>query len=235
MLIDRTWAVGWSRCKIIHPHSMHPQRLSAASYWLPQYDLRRLQSELADASVRLGRAAAPRRRFAFSGLAKAGDTAQKDVPSRVANTPVNGSLPDPSRASEQPNGGPSTLTVSSTFPGEVLCVDADGKDVNITGLEGATVRLEGCPSALYVSSLCSCTIRAGPISGACLVEGRLSIHRFLLSMVTCFHSAPFAHNRVSIVLSRSNKVPIRTGGPSDSDPQQHREQLCPACLQWSNH
>ncbi|RMZ52825.1 hypothetical protein APUTEX25_000944 [Auxenochlorella protothecoides] len=153
--------------------------LAEASYWLPQFDLRRLTAELTDMSGALEetlRASGPRRRFAFAPTPEpAGTVEQSATPAAQA---AEGEPPPPASAAAlqgatpaQPPHRPSTLHFnSSTLPsGSPLVVS--GEEVSLTGLRDQAIMLLGCPAALYIDDLERCSVTAGPVAGACLIEG----------------------------------------------------------------
>uniref|UniRef100_A0A1D2A971 C-CAP/cofactor C-like domain-containing protein n=1 Tax=Auxenochlorella protothecoides TaxID=3075 RepID=A0A1D2A971_AUXPR len=215
------------------------QGLAEASYWLPQFDLRRLTAELTDMSGALEetlRASGPRRRFAFAPTPEpAGTVEQSATPAAQA---AEGEPPPPASAAAlqgatpaQPPHRPSTLHFnSSTLPsGSPLVVS--GEEVSLTGLRDQAIMLLGCPAALYIDDLERCSVTAGPVAGACLIEGaractfNLAAHqvRIHASHDTRFHlrssSAPIIEHSSGLGFG-----PLQTSsgpGPSQEDLEGH--------------
>lgn len=70
--------------------------------------------------------------------------------------------------------------------GQVLDIQAEGRDVSLSTMRGCTVTVRGRPAALYLDRLRGCTITAGPILGACLIEGEQgAVERTMLQPVAC--------------------------------------------------
>ena len=151
------------------------QRLAAAAYWLPQYELRQLQAELAEAQAEAAKVTGPRKRFAFSARRAVAAEAPPGALEIAATSGGAERQSTPSESSAQSAASSQThsnaLSVSQVPAGTAVCIDADGRDVTMNGVRGMRIDLTGCPTALYVTEATDCHVCAGPVAGACLIQG----------------------------------------------------------------
>jgi hypothetical protein len=167
------------------------QSTSAASYYLPSYDLKQAAAALGDvrAAIETTRTAlAPRRKFAFSRRPAAGTAAINTSVAEAAVSPVDQRLPldqqggqqqqqQQLQQQQQPSAYDLDLIASGHglrgLHGAIIVRNADdlgGREFVLFDLEGCDVFLLGEMRALRAARLTRCRVYAGLVRGAAFVD-----------------------------------------------------------------